>query len=69
MEISADPWSDPVVIEEAIKQGLLDTPHFQGNPHLYGKIVTHLIDGAWFAIDPSTGVKLDEKRRISELSV
>lgn len=68
-EISPDPWSDPEVIEGAIKQGLLDTPHFQGNPHLSGRTVTHLIDGAWFAIDPSTGEKLDEKTRISRLPV
>ncbi len=47
---SSDPWSDPQVIEKAIQTGLLDTPHFRGNPHLCGKIITRLIDGAWYAV-------------------
>ena len=62
--ISDDPWSDPEVIEKAIKRGLLDAPHFQGNPHLAGNVVTNLIDGGYYAIDPSTGNKLTETQRI-----
>jgi hypothetical protein len=64
---SDDPWSDPEVIASAIKKGLLDTPHFRGNEYLCGDIVTRLIDGAWYAIDPSTGEKIDEKTRIKKL--
>lgn len=64
---SEDPWSDPYVISAAIKKGLLDTPHFQGNPHLCGRITTRLIDGAWYAIDRETGEKLYEKERIGRL--
>lgn len=62
-----DPWSDAEVIAGAIKKGLLDTPHFKGNEHLCGNIVTSLIDGAWYAIDPSTGKKINEKSRIKKL--
>lgn len=62
---SDDPWSDPVVISDAITTGLLDTPHFQGNPHLCGKITTRLIDGAWYAIDRETGEKITEAERLS----
>ncbi|HBE40206.1 MAG TPA: methionine synthase, partial [Bacteroidales bacterium] len=57
---SDDPWSDPDVISDAIRTGLLDTPHFQGNPHLCGEITTRLIDGAWYAIDRDTGEKIPE---------
>jgi hypothetical protein len=64
---SDDPWSDPGVISGAIKTGLLDTPHFQGNPHLCGKITTRLIDGAWYAIDRETGEKITESERIKSL--
>jgi hypothetical protein len=62
-----DPWSDPQAISDAIKTGLLDTPHFQGNPHLCGKIMTRLINGAWYAINPDTGEKLSELVRIKRL--
>jgi len=61
---SEDPWSDPRSISDAIKTGLLDTPHFQGNPYLCGKITTRLIDGAWYAIDRETGDKISEEERI-----
>ncbi len=64
---SEDPWSDPFVISDSIKTGLLDTPHFQGNLHLCGRITTRLIDGAWYAIDRETGEKLSEEERIGRL--
>ena len=65
---SEDPWSDPDVISDAIRTGLLDTPHFQGNPHLCGQIITRLIDGAWYAIDRETGEKMGEPERIRLLN-
>ena len=61
---SDDPWSDPAVIAGAIRTGLLDTPHFTESKHLCGKIVTSLIDGGWYAIDPETGYKMPEAERI-----
>ncbi|HOF20374.1 MAG TPA: hypothetical protein PLO24_03910 [Bacteroidales bacterium] len=64
---SQDPWSDPLVISDAVRDGLLDTPHFQGNPHLCGRIVTRLIDGAWYATDRDTGEKMSEWDRIKKL--
>jgi hypothetical protein len=64
---SDDPWTDAGTIYDAIKTGLLDTPHFQGNPHLYGKITTRLIDGAWYVIDRETGEKITETERIRNL--
>lgn len=61
---SDDPWSDPGVISDAVTTGLLDTPHFQGNAHLCGKITTRLIDGAWYATDRNTGEKITEAERV-----
>jgi hypothetical protein len=63
----SDPWSDPQVIEKAIQTGLLDTPHFRGNPHLCGKIITRLIEGAWYAVDSETGNVLSEKARVARI--
>jgi methylmalonyl-CoA mutase cobalamin-binding subunit len=65
---SNDPWSDPDIISGAIKTGLLDTPHFHGNPHLCGKITTRLIDGAWYVINRDTGEKITETERIANLN-
>jgi methylmalonyl-CoA mutase cobalamin-binding subunit len=62
---SRDPWADPISIAGAIKEGLLDAPHFRGNPHLCGKITTRLIHGAWYATDTGSGVPITEQERIS----
>lgn len=66
---SDDPWSDPENIAEAIRTGLLDAPHFKGNPHLSGEITTRLIDGAYYAVDRDTGEPLREQERIERLSI
>ncbi len=64
---SSDPWSDPKVISSAIKMGLLDTPHFIGNPNLCGKIKTRVINGAWYAVDEKTGKPIDENNRTDKI--
>lgn len=56
-------WTNPLHIEKAIKIGLLDAPHFHGNPHLFGEIHTRLIDGAWHAIDIESGKIIYETER------
>jgi methylmalonyl-CoA mutase cobalamin-binding subunit len=58
-----DPWTDAEVLARAVKVGLLDTPHFKGNPHLCGKISTRLIEGAWYAVDDATGRIIPEEER------
>jgi methylmalonyl-CoA mutase cobalamin-binding subunit len=60
---SPDPWTDPRLLAHAIRYGLLDAPHFKGNPGLCGEIVTRLIDGGWFCIDQATGEPLTEEQR------
>jgi methylmalonyl-CoA mutase cobalamin-binding subunit len=67
VEITDDPWADARVLSLAIQQGLLDAPHFRGNPHLYGKITTRLIDGAWVAVDETTGNILKEEERVRKI--
>lgn len=62
-----DPKAEPYVIASAIREGFLDTPHFKGNPHLCGDIITGLINGAWYAIDPSTGEPIDEESRVLKI--
>ncbi len=62
---NVDPLTDPVTLAAAIKEGILDAPHFRGNPHLCGNVVTQLIDGAWYAINPSDGKKISEKDRLN----
>ncbi|GAB6282100.1 MAG: hypothetical protein STSR0008_08440 [Ignavibacterium sp.] len=61
---SNDPWSDAETLSLSIKYGLLDTPHFQGNPNLCGEIRTNLINGAWYAVDPKSGNIIFEKERV-----
>lgn len=58
-----DPLTDPETLADAIKSGLLDTPHFNGNPHLCGNIFTQLIGGAWYAVEQSSGKILYEEQR------
>ncbi|MBN2863278.1 MAG: hypothetical protein JXN62_08970 [Bacteroidales bacterium] len=63
-----DPWTDPDSISEAIRTGLLDTPHFRRNQYMCGRITTRLIDGAWYAIDRETGDRMTESERIKQLA-
>jgi hypothetical protein len=64
---SEDPWSDPKVLSDAIKIGILDAPHFRGNEHLCGKILTRVIDGAYYAVEESTGKIIREKERLKKI--
>jgi len=62
-----DPHSDPKTVATSIELGILDAPHFRGNPFLKGDILTRNINGAWYAIDPETGDPIDEKTRLSQI--
>lgn len=66
---SADPWADAEVLTKAIQLGVLDAPHFRGNPHLCGQIVTACIDGGWNAIDRETRLPVTERQRLSRLGL
>jgi hypothetical protein len=62
-----DPLTDPQTLACAINTGLLDTPHFYGNPYLCGRINTRLINGGWYAVDPVSGKAVSEEQRINEI--
>jgi len=66
-DISDDPWSSPEVLAAAIKDGILDAPHFRGNKHLCGKIYTKLSEGSWNAIEENTGEIIKEKERCKKI--
>jgi len=66
---SKDPWTDPDVLARAVEEGVLDAPHFRGNPNLCGKIVTACVHGGWEAIDPVSRVPLGEAERLGRLGV
>lgn len=66
---SPDPWTDADVLTEAVRRGLLDAPHFRGNPHLCGRIVTACVAGGWEAIDPGTRRRIPEGERLRSLGV
>jgi len=63
----ADPFTDPATLALAIKTGLLDAPHLQGNPSACGKIVTSIVDGACVAVDPVTRKPIDEESRVTAI--
>jgi len=65
--IAPDPWSDPDVLSRAIATGMLDTPHFRGNPHLCGRIATACVNGGWEAVEPATGRIIGEEERLHSL--
>ncbi len=62
-----DPLTSPEVLGAAIRAGILDTPHFRGNPTFTGNTITGLFNGAWHAVDPATGGIMDEPARIAAL--
>ncbi|TFH48665.1 MAG: methionine synthase [Bacteroidia bacterium] len=68
-DMSDDPWSDPKVLSSVVMTGLLDTPHFRGNHHLRGEIMTREINGAWYAVDRETGEPMTENERIGRMRV
>lgn len=64
-----DPLSDPVVLAEAIRVGILDAPHLKGNAHAAGQLETRCIKGgidAWSKIGEH---RLFEKERLSTLKL
>lgn len=64
---SPDPWADPVVLADAIQQGIIDAPHLRGNPHAKGQLETRIIDGKCMAYDSVLGRPLSEAERLEQL--
>ena len=63
----ADSLTDPETLAKAIKIGLLDAPHLKGNKYAKGELVTKIINGACYAIDPDDNEILSEEERIRRI--
>jgi hypothetical protein len=63
---TGDPLTNPVVLAEAIRVGILDAPHLKGNPYASGRLETRCIDGGIDAWSHKDGKRLFEKERLYE---
>ena len=64
----ADPLTCPRLIAHAIKIGILDAPHLRGNVFAAGSVRTRVINGAVYAVDPTTKRTLSESQRLAALA-
>ena len=64
---SKTPWSDPKVLEDIIKRGIIDAPHLVNNPSAKGTLETRIIDGKCLAYSKVTNKVITEKERIREI--
>lgn len=64
---SKDPWSDPQVISNIIKRGIIDAPHLRGNPNAKGTLETRIIDGKCLAYSKELSRPISESERISDI--
>jgi methylmalonyl-CoA mutase cobalamin-binding subunit len=59
-----DPLSDPETLGKAVRTGLLDAPHLKGSEIARGAMITKVINGACYAVEPRTGKPISEQERI-----
>lgn len=64
---SNDPYSDPRVLEDIIKRGIIDAPHLKGNPSAKGTLETQTIDGKCLAYSREYCRVVSERERLEEL--
>jgi len=64
---SEDPWSDPLVLEDIIKRGIIDAPHLRGNPSAKGTLETRIVDGKCLAYSRKLDRVVTEEERLEEL--
>lgn len=64
---SEDPWSDPIVLEDIIKRGIIDAPHLRGNPSARGTLETRIVDGKCLAYSRKLERVVTEEERLEEL--
>jgi hypothetical protein len=62
-----DPYTDANVLATAAEVGLMDAPHLRGNSAGKGTIVTRMIGGACFAVEPKTGEPIAETERVERI--
>ncbi|MCT4619820.1 MAG: cobalamin B12-binding domain-containing protein [Marinisporobacter sp.] len=64
---SKDPFSDPKVLTDIIKRGIIDAPHLRANKSAKGILETRIIGGKCMAYSKNLGRVLSEKERLTEL--
>lgn len=64
---SKDPYSDPRVLEDVIKRGIIDAPHLVGNPSAKGVLETRIIGGKCLAYSRERAGAISERERLEEL--
>ncbi|NLZ43820.1 MAG: cobalamin B12-binding domain-containing protein [Clostridia bacterium] len=63
---SDDPLTDPVVLQAAVRTGILDAPQLQGNPEAAGSVRTGIINGACRAFSADGRRVLREEERLQQ---
>jgi methylmalonyl-CoA mutase cobalamin-binding subunit len=61
--ISSDPLTDPLILAQSVKLGILDAPQLKNNPFALGQITTRMFTGSCIATDPN-GTPLNEAVRL-----
>lgn len=64
---SKDPLTDPVILEEAVKIGILDAPHLKGNSAACGKLTTRIVNGGMYPFDEKLNRVITEGERIERI--
>ena len=67
--ISSDPLSDPKVIADCIRTGILDAPHIVKNDKFKGTLQTRIIDGKCLAFDTGKGRAVSERERLDSIAL
>ncbi len=62
-----DPLTDPRVLTEAIRIGILDAPHLQSSDIAKGQLKTRIVSGALYAYDEKNAKIIGEKERVNGL--
>ena len=64
---SEDPLSDPEVLVEAVRIGILDAPQLKGNRIAKGELTTRMVSGGLYAYDTKEGRIIPERERIDNI--
>lgn len=64
-----DPLTEPYVLSDMIKKGIVDAVHIVKNGKFKGSLRTAIVGGACVAIDPATKQPIDEATRLASLGI
>ena len=68
-DMSDDPLLDPKNLANAVRLGFLDAPELTPTENSKGTIVTSIIDGACYAVNPETHEIMSEEERLDSIKV